>query len=164
MFHWSCEVTPCALRQTQASVPWARRQGGTNSLCRINDIVRKSIDPNKLVTSDLHLLFDATDNHTSNLAVLLPVMKGMRVRIKQNIAVELVIANGTEETLLGVHFQEGTRFEKTNINVECLLSSTIPTTCYVQSRKFSEALPQRFNCVPPCFPDDTVPLTDPFET
>lgn len=54
---------------------------------------------------DMTLLFDTSGNQTNNLTVLLPLMVGMPVRITQNIAVELGVANGTEGTLLGTYFR-----------------------------------------------------------
>lgn len=70
---------------------------------------------------DMGILLQSPDNHTSNLPALLPLLPGMPVRITQNIAVEICIANGTEGTLLGVQFPVGTTFESAKcFGVDCM--------------------------------------------
>lgn len=49
----------------------------------------------------MDILFETSNNQTNNLAVLLPTMVGMPVRITQNIAVDLGVENGTEGTWAG---------------------------------------------------------------
>lgn len=47
---------------------------------------------NELLSKKMALLFETSDNQTNNLAVFLPAMVGMPVRITQNIAVQLGVS------------------------------------------------------------------------
>ena len=59
---------------------------------------------------DMYKLVNSSENQTGNLPVLLPLIPGMPIRITQNVAVDLGIANGTNGTLLGVRFPPSTVF------------------------------------------------------
>lgn len=115
-------------------------------------------------SAEVRKLLTVGDQKTYNLAVLLPLLPGMPVRITQNIAVSLGIANGTDGILKGVQFPEGTTFKSINcFGIRVLLSSHLPSVAFVNSPQLGSRLPRRFQCVPLQFPDSTIPLY-PFES
>lgn len=124
----------------------------------------RTSDNDLLSRNDLSILFQASDTQTSNLATLLPMIPGMPVRITQNVAVELSIANGTEGTLLGVEFTGTTRFEVSNIcGVECLVANELPSVAYVRAPLCGKTIPCRFGSVPSQYPEETIPIV-PYRT
>ncbi len=113
------------------------------------------MEPSKGVLSspDLEHLFHATDNKTSNLASLLPLFPSMPIRFTQNIAVELGISNGTEGRLLELEFSLGTQFRQSTLfGLRCLVSSTLPSVAYVQSKIIGKNIHSRFSVIPEHLP------------
>lgn len=81
---------------------------------------------------DLDVLLRAVDNETNNLARLLPMLPGMSVRMTQNFAVELWMANVTDGVLASVEFPQGTRFLRTTcFGVSCLVATKLPSIAFV---------------------------------
>lgn len=109
--------------------------------------------------TDMKKLLACNDTQTSNLSPLLPLLPGMPVRVTMNVSVDICIANGTEGTLVGIEFEEGTGFDETVIfDVECVIPSRMPVACFVLTPSCQDALPRRFKTVPSHYPDGTIPL------
>lgn len=68
----------------------------------------------KLYTSDLDIIFNASNTDTSNIASLFLLIAGMPVRITHNISVELGIANGFDGVLVGMEFSSSNNFQETS--------------------------------------------------
>lgn len=108
---------------------------------------------------DTDILLQTMDNQTANLPAQLPLLPGMPIRITQNLAVELCLANGTEGNLVGVEFPRGTTFEATScFDVSCMVASNLPDVAYVQASIVESVLPSRFESIPAKIPANSIPL------
>lgn len=134
----------------------SRSTGITPVVCVAN---MQPIRGTPFTATEIKALLRTGDQKSYNLAALLPILPGMPIRITQNIAVKIGIANGTEGTLVGVKFPEGTTFKYSEcFGVRALLSSNLPNVAFVDTPHLCSRLPNRFQCVPPQFPDSTIPL------
>lgn len=110
-------------------------------------------------SSDMKTLLQTLDNETNNLAALLPLLPGMPIRVTQNVAVELCIANGTEGSLVGVKFPAGTTLEDTTcFGVECMVATKLPLVVFVKAPIVRNVLPLKLESVPTGLPEHTIPL------
>jgi len=83
----------------------------------------------KLFPSDLKRLRAMPDNKTKNLPVLLPIVRGMRIVLRYNVATELGLTNGAEGTVVSIMFNSNELLPDTVYNTK---ASSAPVVCRLQ--------------------------------